>query len=147
MSISAKELWAKTSLYIWPERYWLVSLPITQLSDTLLVLGQYSRGFAAIVVEKDEVSLTLSDELWQKVSNLLTNKQVAGPYQVITLNINLDLDICGYLLVAAKELADNNISIVPQCAYLKDHLVIKELDCPKAIKVLTSLIKKCQVSQ
>lgn len=149
MERNVKELWAKTSLYVWPEPYWLISLPLATLSEALLHLGQDSKdtkSFVAIVVEKDEVSLTLSNESFEKLSSIFINKQVAGTYKVITLNLNIDLNVCGYLLPVAKLLADNNISIVPQCGYLKDHLVIKEQDCKKTIEILTRFIQECQIS-
>lgn len=145
-SADIKKLWAKTSLYVWPENYWLVSLPVQNLSDALSVLGYSSKEFITLILEKDEISLSLSDRLLEIINSLPVDKKIAGPYKVITLNINLNLDICGYLLEAAKELAANGISIIPQCGYLKDHLVIKECDSEKAINVLNALIKKCQVN-
>jgi hypothetical protein len=56
----------------------------------------------------------------------------------------LDLDVVGYLAPAAVALAKAGISIVPQCGYLKDHLLVAEKDLEKALQTLQELISSCK---
>jgi len=140
------KLWAQTRVRVWPERYWLVSLSQAGLNNAANVLTASSARFAAIVLEQDEISLTVCDEVWQKFAEQIDYNGTGGPYRVITLVLNVDLGTSGYLFPAAARLAEAGISIVPQFAYLKDHLVIKEEDTAQAVEILTKLIAECQQS-
>ena len=70
---------------------------------------------------------------------------VAGPYRVLTFTPALDLTICGYLAPAATLLAGAGISIIPQCAYQKDHLLLRAEDTACAVDILQDLIASCQI--
>jgi hypothetical protein len=137
-------LWAQTRLSVWPERYWLVSMTPGTLDRLLGVIAASSPHFAALVMERDEVSLTVCDEVWQAWKEQFAHKEVAGPFKIITFALDIDLGVCGYLLPAAARLAEAGISILAQCAYLKDHLAIKEEDTARAVRVLDKLIAECR---
>jgi hypothetical protein len=138
------KLWAQTRVRVWPERYWLVSLPQAGLTNAVTAITASLARFAAIVLEQDEISLTVCEEVWQKFADRIEYNGAAGPYRVITLVLNVDLGTSGYLLPAAARLAEADISILPQCAYLKDHLVINEEDTSQAVEILKGLIAECQ---
>jgi hypothetical protein len=138
------KLWAQTRVRVWPERYWLVSLSQAGLTNAVTAITASLARFAAIVLEHDEISLTVCDEVWQKFAGQVEYNGAAGPYRVITFILNVDLGTSGYLLPAATRLAEAGISILPQCAYLKDHLVIKEEDTAQAVEIIKRLIAECQ---
>lgn len=144
MDKTVTNLWAQTRLDLWPERYWLASVAPDRLGDSLAAITASASHFAAIVMERDEVSITVCDEVWQIWKERLEYSEVAGPYKVITFALNIDLGVCGYLLPAAARLAEAGISIMPQCAYLKDHLAIKEEDAARAVQILNKLIAECR---
>jgi len=144
MKEQIKKLWSQTRLQLWPETYWLVSLPSEQLQNAAHAVSASAQQFAALVVERDEISLTLCEPVWQQFATQLHSRSIAGPYRVITLALNLELSITGYLLPAAARFAEAGISIVPQCAFLKDHLLIKAEQAARAIQVLERLISECQ---
>jgi hypothetical protein len=52
--------------------------------------------------------------------------------------------VCGYFAPAAARLAEAGISIVPQCAYLKDHVLIQDEKISHAIEILEGLIAECK---
>lgn len=143
-----RQLWAQTRLKVWPERYYLVSLPREALISFAEVFTQWvktdTNHFSAVVIEQDEISLTISETVWLSVANRLSYSAISSAYKVITFNINLDLAVVGYLAPAAAQLAQGGISIVPQCAYLKDHLLIRETDLEQAQAILVTLIQDCQ---
>lgn len=145
MSAEARSLWARTRIRRWPERLVLVSLPHGSIEEaTRLVAESVQRGeaesFAAIVVEADEVSLTIDELMWHEASERIVHHAVAGPYAAITLVLDINLGVCGYLLPAARRLAEAGISIVPQCAYRKDHLLIREEHADRAVAILERLV-------
>ncbi len=135
-------LWASTSLHIWPEKYLLVSLPTSSLPQAANIVSRCAETFAALVMERDEVSLTVPEQVW-RTQQLKASAQ-DGPYRVVTLDLSLNLDVFGYFAPAAVALANAGISIVPQSAYLKDHVVVHEKDLKTTVTVLEKLIEDCR---
>lgn len=140
----ARALWARTRIHVWPERYVLASLPMEQAAAAAALAGSRTQAFAALVVERDEVSLTLSEDAWRESELRLLARAEAGPFRAITFDIDVELDVCGYLAPAAQRLALAGVSIVPQCAYLKDHLLVHESRLTQALSVLEELIRACR---
>jgi hypothetical protein len=87
--------------------------------------------------------LTLSEGAWQSSAVRARAKAEAGSYRVITFDIDIDLAVVGYLAPAAARLALARVSIVPQCAFLKDHLLVREADLATALGVLEAFIEEC----
>lgn len=147
MKTEVKNLWRQTKLRLWPERYWLISVAPEQLTLAAQTLRQVTSSFAALVLERDEVSLTLPEEAWQKCSAQFVNAKVAGPYCALTFDLNIELSVSGYLLPAAERLAEAGISIVPQCAFLKDHLLLQEEDTVRAMAIMQQMIAACHEAE
>ncbi len=144
MKEETKKLWRQTRLQLWPETYWLISLPHERLQYAAEAVAASAQHFAALVIERDEVSLTLCESIWRQHAHEIKCTARAGPYRVITFDLNIELSVSGYLLPAAARLAEAGISIVPQCAFLKDHLLLKAEDAARAMSVLQQLITECQ---
>ena len=96
-------LWAQTKLYVWPETYNLISLPLNQM-ERALMLTAHADGFYTLIRERDEISITLRADAWQPISQKLSPRAIAGPYRVITFDLDIDLSICGYFAPAAERL-------------------------------------------
>jgi hypothetical protein len=141
---SARAIWARTGLHVWPQRYLLVSLPVAAASEAAALLGR-ARSFAALVLERDEVSVTVEAETWRASPLSARALAEAGPYRAITLDVDIDLTVVGYLAPAAARLAEAGVSIVPQCAYRKDHLLVPESDLGRAVRVLEAFIAENRV--
>lgn len=138
MNARAQAVWTRTALHVWPERYVLASVSLSNVEEAAALLSHSARSFAAIVVERDEISLTIREDLWRHAG--LEASAVSGPFRAITLDVNVELDVCGYLAPAAERLAAAGIPIIPQCAFLKDHLLVHERDLTAAVAVFESLI-------
>jgi hypothetical protein len=136
-----REAWAATKLHVWPGRYRLVSLPVERLAEAAAVLAGET-GYGALVLERDEVSLTLDERRWARHPLRPAARSEAGPYRAVTLDVNLDLGLTGYLAPAAARLAQAGVSILPQCAFLKDHLLVREEDLERAVAVLENLVSE-----
>jgi len=139
----ARAVWARTVLHVWPERLVLASLPLAAREEAALLAAR-SAGFAAWVAERDEVSLTVAEGDWNLSPLRERARAVASPYRAITLDVDIDLGVMGYLAPAAERLARGGVSIVPQCAYLKDHLLVRERDLPDALRVLEAYVAECR---
>ena len=139
----ARELWARTRLRVWPEVYRLVSLPVSALAEAAALAAQAGGTFAALILERDEVSLTLTEALWQASALRGLARADDGPYRAITFDLDLDLSVTGYLAPAAARLAEAGVSIVPQCAFRKDHLLVRDAQLARAVAVLEALVADC----
>ena len=60
----ARSLWAATGVRVWPETVILASLPLERSREAADLVARAAPGFAALVVERDEASITVSEELW-----------------------------------------------------------------------------------
>lgn len=141
MNEDARRAWARARLHVWPERYVLATFAVGRLSEAAALVGSSRGGFVALVVERDEVSLTLSEEAWRSTSP--SDVRVAGPYRVLTIDVDLGLDLCGFLAPLATRLAEAGVPIVPQCAFRKDHVLVREEDLDRAVRVLEDWIRSC----
>jgi hypothetical protein len=142
MDARARSLWAKTALHIWPQPCRLVSLPKAALGEAAALVAGTDQGFACLVLERDEVSLTVSAALWAENPLRARARGDEGPFRVITFDLDLDLQVTGYLAPAAEALAAAGVPIVPQCAFLKDHLLIPEGHLQAAVRALETLIAR-----
>jgi hypothetical protein len=142
----ARELWAKTQIRVWPESVVLVSLPVERAAEAASLAGRASPGFVALMVERDEVSLTVPETLWRSEPLRHDASAEAGPFRVITFDLDLDLEVCGYLAPAAVALASAGVPIVPQCAYRTDHLLVASEKLDAAVAALDALVAQARAT-
>jgi hypothetical protein len=140
----ARTLWARTKFHLWPERYWLVSLDTALATEAGRLLAADTEPFAALVRERDEVSLTIAERPWRRSRLRRRARAESGPFKAITFDIPLDLDVIGYMAPAAARLAEAAVSIVPQCAFQKDHVLVHAEGARKALRVLQGLVRDCR---
>jgi|SRR5581483_8233059 len=143
ISSDVRKLWARTRLRVHAAPLRLVSLPVSQVAAAArMIAGE--RPFASLISEPDEVSLALLETTWNEHREDFPGAREAGPYRALTFNLDVDLAISGFFAPAAERLAEAGISIVPQCAFLKDHLLVREADLERAVSVLEELISECR---
>lgn len=140
MNERARALWARTRVQVWPERYVLASVPVERLAEAASLTTRAGASFVALVRERDEISLTLPEALRAPVEAVAT--RIAGPYRVLTFDLELELDVIGYMAPALERLAAAGVSIVPQCGFRTDHLLVFERDLDAAVATLETLIRE-----
>jgi len=141
----ALRVWARTKLLVWPEEYLLIHLPLGRAQQAA-ALAAAAQGFAVCLRERDEVALTLPRAAWPADGALAAEARVGDTWRVLTLDIDVELDVCGYLAPAVERLADEGIPIVPQCGFLKDHLLVPADRLDDAVAVLEGLIRGARVA-
>jgi hypothetical protein len=139
MEHRVRKAWQATRVRVWPERYVLVGLPSDRLVVAAALVAMKGSTFAAMVAEDREISLTLEETVWRRSGLAALGHEAAGPYRVITLEAELELELCGYLAPAAARLAEAGVPLVPQCGNRTDHLLVREGDLPAARAVLEGL--------
>jgi hypothetical protein len=140
----ARALWARTTLHVWPESYRLVSLARTALPEAAALVSRSGAEFSCLVLERDEVSLTVAEDPWAASPLRPTARQDDGPFKVITFDLDLDLAVTGFLAPAAEALAAAGVPIVPQCAFLKDHLLVPAHRLEAAVQALEEIIRRAR---
>jgi hypothetical protein len=138
----ARDIWSRTRVHVWPETYVLASLSRVHLGDAAALVAT-AAGFAALVVERDEVSVTVAESCWAE-SGLARAGRPEGPFRALTLDVDIELDVCGYLAPAATLLAEAGVAVVPQCGFLKDHILVREKDLESTVRVLEGWIAACR---
>ena len=139
MNEHARAAWRRTKLHVWPQSYVLVSLPKCAIHEAAMLLDGPD-AFSHLLLDQTEASLTVELSRWKGSPLIERAYAVGGPFRVITFDLVLDLDLCGYLAPAAERLAVAGIPIVPQCGYSRDHLLVPAERLEDALRVLQSLI-------
>ena len=86
--------------------------------------------------EKEGVTLILRKEQADEYK-----LKYEGIWNMITLNVNSDLEAVGFLAKITEALAKNNISVNTVSAYYHDHLFVLENKSEKALDILKELSK------
>ncbi len=138
MKNEVSELLIKTRVEVAPETFTLVSL---RHDDWLKLLENPElspRMTAPFMIFKDKFETTLLlDEIdFDKVRYAVLNAKTEGSFRLLTFDIELDFSVVGFTAEVSKIFAAANIPIVALSAFSRDHLLIKQTDLAKALKIL-----------
>jgi hypothetical protein len=64
----------------------------------------------------------------------------------LSFDVDVDLEVFGFIAPAHVRLANARISIVPEAAFLKEHLLVHEKDLDQTISIVGKLVKDCQAA-
>jgi hypothetical protein len=136
--MNAAELLRNASVETSPETFFLVSL----LHDDWLKLlenPELSPRMSApfmILRDKWEVTLLLDEVDFGTIRHAIRDAKTEGNFRMLSFNIELDFNVVGFMAEISRILAEAEISIVALSAFSRDHILIKQADLPKALKVL-----------
>ena len=134
----AHELLRQTRIEVAPETFFLVSLSPAEYRRLLENPELSPRGDAPFMLLSDrfEVTMLLDRKDWQAMKHAARDAKVEGNFRLVTLNLELQWNVIGYYALVTKILADAEISVGALSAFSRDHLLIKQKDLAKALKVL-----------
>jgi len=136
-----RRLLAETEITVHPDSFIIVSIDRSEEAKARSLLVDLA-PFSSLTFDVAEVSLVVTESEWSSLRNGFKNYQEEGPYRLITFDIVLDLAIVGFMAVVARRLTDEGVSIYALSTYLRDHILVKEGDCGKAVEALRSLISE-----
>ncbi len=136
--MKVSELLSKTRVEVAPETFTFISV---RHEDWLKLLENPElspRMTAPFMIFKDKFETTLLlDEIdFDKIRYSILNAKTQGNFRLLTFDIELDFNVIGFLAEVTKILAEAAIPIVALSAFSRDHLLIKQTDLAKALKVL-----------
>jgi hypothetical protein len=116
---------AALQLYTDNRDYRLVKLHPRAITAAAGVVAELGEPFAALIVDKDEVTLLMPDEAWTDFAARLPGHIAADTlYRLITCDVALDLSLVGFMARVSRALADAGVSILPYSAYTRDHIFV-----------------------
>lgn len=139
-----KELLAKTRVEVAPETFALVALRNEEWVK-LLENPEYSpRMTAPFMIFKDKWEVTLLvDEIDLEAMRVgLREARIEKGFRLLSFDVELDFSVVGFLAFVAGKLADAGVSIVALSAFSRDHLLIKQEDVARSLKVLGEYVEE-----
>jgi hypothetical protein len=142
--LKTEELLSKTRVQIAPETFAMVSL---RNEDWLKLLENPElspRMTAPFMIFKDgwEVTLLLDEIDFDAMRVGLREAKIEKGFRLLSFDIELDFSVVGFLAFVSQKLAQANISIVALSAFSRDHLLIKQEDLARSLKVLGEFVEE-----
>ena len=138
------ELVSKTKVEIQPEFFTLVSLNDKQWLELISNPDQSPRMTAPFMIFKDQFEITLLlDEIdFGKIRNEIQKLKIESGFRLLTFDIELDFNVVGFLAEITRILAEAEISIIALSSFSRDHILIKQENLAKALKVLGEYVEE-----
>jgi len=132
------ELLQRTRVEVAPETYFLIGLQHQEWMRLLENPELSPRGSAPYMLLRDahEVTLLLDETDWRAMRHAAREARVEGGFRLVTFDLEMDWNIVGYLARVTQLLAEAGISVGALSAFSRDHLLIKQDDLGKALRVL-----------
>lgn len=93
-----------------------------------------------LLKDEHEVTLLLEETDWRTLRHAARDARVEGGFRLVTLDIVLDWKVVGYLAHVTQILAQAGISCGALSAFSRDHLLIKQDDLGKALRILGAYV-------
>jgi len=111
------------------------------------LFSKLDEPFSALVRDKDEVTLVLPVDVWEKEQPFLDVLDESTNYRLITFDLPLELGLVGYLATMTSTVAEEGVSIFSVSAFSRDHIFVPEEDFERAWDALRALIRSCQTQE
>ncbi|HEY0321651.1 MAG TPA: ACT domain-containing protein [Pyrinomonadaceae bacterium] len=85
-----------------------------------------------------EVTLLLEESDWRAMRHAVRDARIEGGFRLLTLDIMLDWTVVGFLAHVTNLLAQAGISCGALSAFSRDHLLIKQDELAKALRILST---------
>lgn len=136
--MNALELLKAARIEVAPETFFLISLTHGEWLKLLENPELSPRMTTPFMIFRDKWEVTmLIDEIdFGTIRRAIREAKTEGNFRLLSFDVELGFETIGFLAQISKILAEAGISIVALSAFSRDHLLIKQEDLPKALKVL-----------
>lgn len=138
------ELLKTTRVLVAPETFALVGLRNEDWLKLLENPALSPRMSAPFMIFKDawEVTLLLDETDYETMRVGLREARIERGFRLLSFDLEMDFTVVGFLAFVAEKLAEADISIVALSAFSRDHLLIKQEDLAKSLKVLGEYVEE-----
>ena len=142
--MKVEELLSKTRVEVAPETFSLVALRNEEWLKLLENPELSPRMTAPFMIFKDrwEVTLLVDETDFEAMRVGLREAQVEKGFRLLSFDIELDFSVVGFLAFVSQKLAEAGIPIVALGAFSRDHLLVKQEDLAKTLKVLGEFVEE-----
>jgi uncharacterized protein len=142
--MKAIEILKKTRVEVAPETFTLISL---RHEDWLKLLENPElspRMTAPFMIFRDkfETTLLLDETDFGTLRHAVRDAKIERNFRLLTFDLIMDFTVVGFLAEVTRILAEAEISIVALSAFSRDHLLVKQDDLAKALKVLGEYVEE-----
>ncbi len=95
-----------------------------------------------IFLDNREVTLLLDEIDFGAIRSALGDAKTEGNFRLLTFDVELDFNLVGFIAEISRILAEAEISIIALSAFSRDHILIKQFDLAKALKVLGKYVEE-----
>jgi len=138
MPDDAAELLRRTKVEVAPATFVLVRLRHEDWARLLENPELSPRAQSTFMLLRDpvEVTLLLEEDDWRAMRHAARDARVEGGFRLVTLDIELAWNVVGFLARVTEILAGARVPVGALSAFSRDHLLIKQDDLGKALRVL-----------
>lgn len=142
--MNSLELLNKTRVEVSPETYFVVSLQDSEWHKLLENPELSPRMTAPFMIFKDkwEITLVIDETDFQTCRHAIRDAKIESGFRLVSFDLEMDFSIVGYFAEITKILAQANIPILALSAFSRDHLLIKQDNLAKALKVLGEFVEE-----
>ncbi|HRH46291.1 MAG TPA: ACT domain-containing protein [Pyrinomonadaceae bacterium] len=142
--MEVKELLKQTRVEVSPETYFIISLQDKEWQKLLENPELSPRMTAPFMIFKDkwEITLVIDETDFQTCRHAIRDAKIEGGFRLLSFDKILDFNVVGFLAEVTRLLAEANISIFAISAFSRDHLLIKQDDLAKSLKVLGEVVEE-----
>ena len=120
--------------------YRLLRLPANCITLAAAIVAETAEPFSALVVDQDEVSLVMRQDLYQRYAPRLRPASLSDQsYRLITFEETLEPELVGFLARVGAALAAASIPILAFAAYSRDHIFVPSEYLSRALEALQAL--------
>ena len=95
-----------------------------------------------IFKDKWEVTLLLDEIDFDAMRVGLREAKIERGFRLLSFDLELDFSVVGFFAFISQKLAEAAISIVALSAFSRDHLLVKQEDLAKTLKVLSEFVEE-----
>ena len=138
MPDDAAELLRRTKVEVAPATFVVVGMRHEDWTRLLESPELSPRAQSTFMLLRDpvEVTLLLEEDDWRAMRHAARDARVEGGFRLVTLDIELAWNVVGFLARVTEILAGAGVPVGALSAFSRDHLLIKQDDLGKALRVL-----------
>ncbi len=146
LSPDLRKTFSAIRLYTDRRGYAVVGLPRSQMRAATVLFGGLADPFAAMIVDKDEITIVMHDLDWSLGGRGLPDVRIEADYRLITFDTPLALDTVGFMAAISRLLAESGVSLLSIGAYSRDHIFVRARDFDRAWQALSEFIAACRAT-
>ncbi|MCM3906170.1 MAG: ACT domain-containing protein [Pyrinomonadaceae bacterium] len=141
---TVSDLLRETRIEVHPATFVLLGLSDQNWTRLLENPELSPRAESPFLVFRDgrEVTLLLEENDWQRIRHLVRDAKIERGFRLVTLDIELPWNVVGYLARVTEILAASGIPVGALSSFSRDHLLVKQDDLARALRVLSEQVKE-----